>query len=63
MAKKKRIWAYTGSMIKPIARYFKKIKVVINPHDIKGSSIGEYFNIYKNYSYVNILNKIKISLP
>jgi len=41
MAKKKRIWAYTGSLIAPLSRYFQTLKVTINPRDRKGSAIAE----------------------
>jgi hypothetical protein len=33
MGKKKRIWAYSGSLIKPIGRYITKIDIVYNPRD------------------------------
>lgn len=45
MAKKKRIWAYTGSMISPIAKYIISLKVTLNVNDYRGSGIAEYYTI------------------
>ena len=41
MAKKKRVWAYTGSLLAPISRYFLNLSVTTNPYDLNGSSIAE----------------------